>query len=73
MIGYEKIKNMTDMEISKTFRVSHKEAVDIRNGTIDEMIHNPDVCKECMGIPGECREQITSCNKCREEFLNVTM
>lgn len=24
-------------------------------------------------LPGECRERITSCDRCREEFLNDTM
>lgn len=69
MTGYEYIKNMTDMELSKNFRISHKEAVAARNSTLEEMIKNPDICKECLGIPGECRERITNCNKCRAEFL----
>lgn len=69
MTGYEYIKNMTDMEISKAFRVSHKAAVEIRNCNLEQMITHPDVCKENLGIAGNCRKKLTVCNGCRKEFL----
>ena len=69
MTGYEYIKNMTDMKISESFGVSHDEAVNIRNCSIEQMIKHLDVCKEDLGITGNCRKKPTSCNKCRKEFL----
>ena len=69
MLGYDRIKNMPDTEISKTFEVSIQEAVKIRNSTIEEMAAHPGVCKGKLGFKGECYNDLTSCNRCTKEFL----
>ena len=73
MLGYDKIKNMPDTEISKTFEVSIQEAVKIRNSSIEEMAAHPDVCPDKLGRKGPCYNDVAVCNECRKEFLNVSV
>lgn len=69
MTGYEQIRNMPDTKISSTFGVSIEEAVKIRNCSLEEMILHPEVCKEKLGINGNCRKETTLCSTCNKEFL----
>lgn len=71
MNGYEYIRNMTDMEISKTFWVGFKEAVQIRNSTKGEMILSSEVCPERLDIPKqfECRHRVMNCHECKRKFM----
>ncbi|MDO4553694.1 MAG: hypothetical protein Q4B70_00945 [Lachnospiraceae bacterium] len=71
MNGYEKIREMSDIEISKAFMVGILAAVTIRNSTVEEMAHNACVCPQLISgqLPGKCSSNVYNCVTCRKEFL----
>lgn len=72
MTGYEYIRSMPDTEISKAFMVGILAAVNIRNSTVEELIHSEYICPHLLNgdYPCNCKEETYNCVKCRREFLN---
>jgi hypothetical protein len=64
---------MTDLEISAAFWIGIKEAVKIRNSTLEQMIDNELICPQVISSANKymCRWKKVKCRECVGRFLKA--